>query len=105
MVNRGSMKFFALIGAAGYVAPRHMKAIKDVGGDLKAALDPKDSVGVLDSYFSDARFFVEFERFSRYIEKLRRSGEKIDYLSVCSPNHLHDAHTLFGLRADADVIC
>ena len=99
------MKTFALIGAAGYVAPRHMRAIRDVGGDLKVALDPKDSVGVIDSYFPDARFFVEFERFDRHIDKLRRSGEPIDYLSICSPNYLHDAHVRFGLRADANVIC
>ena len=99
------MKFFALIGAAGYIAPRHMKAIKAVGGDLKVAFDPKDSVGVLDSYFPDANFFVEFERFDRYIDKLRRRGEKIDIVSICSPNYLHDAHCRFALRSQADVIC
>jgi UDP-N-acetyl-2-amino-2-deoxyglucuronate dehydrogenase len=99
------MKSFALIGAAGYIAPRHMRAIKAVGGDLKVALDPKDSVGVIDSYFPGARFFVEFERFDRYIDKLRRTGERIDYVSVCSPNYLHDAHTRFALRSDADAIC
>ena len=99
------MKSFALIGAAGYIAPRHMRAIRDVGGDLKVTLDPQDSVGIIDSYFPDARFFVEFERFDRHIDKLRRSGEKIDYVSICSPNYLHDAHTRFALRADADVIC
>ena len=100
-----TMKSFALIGAAGYVAPRHMKAISDVGGELKVAFDPKDSVGVLDSHFPDARFFVEFERFDRHIDKLRRSKDKIEYVSICSPNHLHDAHTRFALRSDADVIC
>ena len=99
------MKSFAMIGAAGYVAPRHMRAIREVGGDLKVALDPQDSVGVIDSYFPDARFFVEFERFDRHIDKIRRSGKKIDYVSICSPNYLHDAHTRFALRADADVIC
>jgi UDP-N-acetyl-2-amino-2-deoxyglucuronate dehydrogenase len=99
------MKSFALIGAAGYVAPRHMRAIKDVGGDLKVALDPHDSVGVLDSYFPDARFFVEFERFDRHIDKLRRSNEPIDYVSICSPNYLHDAHVRFALRSDAGAIC
>jgi UDP-N-acetyl-2-amino-2-deoxyglucuronate dehydrogenase len=99
------MKSFALIGAAGYIAPRHMRAIKTVGGDLKVAFDPKDSVGVIDSHFPDARFFVEFERFDRYIDKARRSGEKIDYVSICSPNYLHDAHTRFALRSDADAIC
>src|ERR1043165_9962505 len=99
------MKSFALIGAAGYIAPRHMRAIKAVGGDLRVALDPKDSVGIIDSYFPDARFFVEFERFDRYIDKLRRTGEKVDYVSICSPNYLHDAHTRFALRSDADAIC
>ena len=99
------MTSFALIGAAGYVAPRHMRAIRDVGCELKVALDPQDSVGIIDSYFPDARFFVEFERFDRHIDKLRRTGEKIDYVSICSPNYLHDAHTRFALRADADVIC
>lgn len=99
------MKNFALIGAAGYIAPRHLKAIKDTGNDLIAALDPFDSVGVLDSYFPHADFFVEFERFDRHIEKLRRQNVRLDYLSVCSPNYLHDAHIRFGLRHGADVIC
>jgi len=99
------MTSFALIGAAGYVAPRHLQAIKAVGGDLKAALDPSDSVGIIDSYFPDAHFFTEFERFDRYIDKLSRRGEKIDYMTVCSPNYLHDAHCRFGLRSGADVIC
>lgn len=96
---------FALIGVAGYVAPRHLRAIKETGGDLKAALDPADSVGVLDSYFPEARFFVEFERFDRHIDKLRRQGEAIDYVSICSPNYLHDAHSRFALRSGADAIC
>ncbi len=99
------MKTFALIGAAGYVAPRHMRAIKEIGGELKVALDPQDSVGVIDGYFPDARFFVEFERFDRHIDKLRRSGETIDYVSICSPNYLHDAHVRFALRSEADAIC
>jgi UDP-N-acetyl-2-amino-2-deoxyglucuronate dehydrogenase len=99
------MTSFALIGAAGYVAPRHMKAIKAVGGDLKVAYDPNDSVGVIDSHFPDANFFTEFERFDRHVDKLRRRGEKIDYVSICSPNHLHDAHCRFALRSDADAIC
>jgi UDP-N-acetyl-2-amino-2-deoxyglucuronate dehydrogenase len=99
------MKNFALIGAAGYVAPRHMKAIRETGNRLIAALDPFDSVGIIDSYFPDADFFVEFERFDRHIEKLKRQGTKVDYVSVCSPNYLHDAHIRFGLRAGADVIC
>lgn len=96
---------FALIGAAGYVAPRHMRAIKETGNVLKAALDPSDSVGIIDSYFPDARFFTEFERFDRYIEKLKRKGDSIDYVSICSPNYLHDAHIRFALRSGADAIC
>ncbi len=99
------MKKFALIGAAGYVAPRHMKAIKSVGGDLVAAFDPADSVGVIDSHFPDARFFTEFERFDRHIDKIARQGKGVDYVSICSPNYLHDAHARFGLRSGADVIC
>jgi len=99
------MKNFALIGAAGYIAPRHLQAIKDTGNNLIAALDPFDSVGILDSYFPKADFFVEFERFDRHIEKLKRQGVDLDYVSVCSPNYLHDAHIRFGLRHGADVIC
>jgi UDP-N-acetyl-2-amino-2-deoxyglucuronate dehydrogenase len=99
------MKNFALIGAAGYIAPRHMKAIKDTGNNLIAALDKHDSVGILDSYFPDADFFTEFERFDRHLEKLKRQGIKTDFVSVCSPNYLHDAHIRFGLRIGADVIC
>jgi UDP-N-acetyl-2-amino-2-deoxyglucuronate dehydrogenase len=99
------MKRFALIGAAGYIAPRHMKAIKDTGNILTAAYDKFDSVGIIDSMFPNADFFVEFERFDRHIEKLKRGENKIDFLSVCSPNYLHDAHIRFGLRVGADVIC
>lgn len=99
------MKNFALIGAAGFIAPRHMKAIKDTGNVLMAALDKFDSVGIIDSHFPDADFFTEFERFDRHLEKLRRTGKKVDYVSVCSPNYLHDAHIRFGLRIGADVIC
>ena len=99
------MKNFVLIGAGGYIAPRHMKAIKDTGNNLLAAIDKHDSVGILDSYFPEADFFTEFERFDRHVEKLRRQGTKIDYVSVCSPNYLHDAHIRFGLRIGADVIC
>lgn len=99
------MTSFALIGAAGYIAPRHMKAMKAVGGELKVAFDPNDSVGVMDSYYPDAHFFTEFERFDRHVDKLKRRGERIDYVSICSPNYLHDAHVRFGLRADSDVIC
>jgi len=99
------MKNFALIGASGYIAPRHMRAIKETGNDLIAALDPNDSVGIIDSYFPDAAFFTEYERFDRHLEKLKGADKKIDYLSVCSPNYLHDAHIRFGLRHGADVIC
>lgn len=99
------MKRFALIGAAGYIAPRHMGAIKQNGHSIVCALDRFDSVGVLDSFFPSADFFTEFERFDRHIEKLRLKGMPIDYVSVCSPNYLHDAHIRFGLRNDADVIC
>lgn len=101
------MKNFALIGAAGYIAPRHLKAIKETGNRLVCATDPADSVGVLDSYFDDVDFFVEFERFDRHVEKLRRinEGKEIHYVSICSPNYLHDAHIRFALRVDADAIC
>lgn len=98
-------KTFGLIGAAGYVAPRHMRAIKDVGGDLKVAFDPNDSVGVIDQHFPQADFFIEFERFDRHVDKLRRRGEELDYISICSPNYLHDAHCRFALRAGAAAIC
>ena len=98
-------KNFALIGAAGYIAPRHMKAIKDTNNDLLAAVDKTDSVGIIDSYFPEAAFFTEFERFDRHLEKLKRKEQTIDYVSVCSPNYLHDAHIRFGLRYGADVIC
>lgn len=94
-----------MIGVGGYIAPRHMKAIKAVGGDLAVAFDPKDSVGIIDNHFPDAYFFVEFERFDRHIDKMRRRGQKLDYVSICSPNYLHDAHCRFALRAGADAIC
>ncbi|MFC2107756.1 Gfo/Idh/MocA family protein [Bacteroidota bacterium] len=97
---------FALIGAAGYIAPRHMKAIKDTGNNLVAALDKNDSVGIIDSYFPQSDFFVETERFDRHIDKLRRKGEKkVEYISICSPNYLHDAHIRLALRNDAHAIC
>ncbi|MEO9004559.1 MAG: Gfo/Idh/MocA family oxidoreductase [Ginsengibacter sp.] len=99
------MKDFALIGAAGYIAPRHLKAIKNTNNNLLAAFDPFDSVGIMDSYFPAADFFVEFERFDRHIDKLKRRGRPIDYVSICSPNYLHDSHIRFGLRSNADVIC
>jgi len=99
------MKRFALIGAAGYIAPRHMKAIKNTGNILVAALDKCDSVGIIDHYFPEADFFTEFERFDRYIDKLKRQGEPINYISICSPNYLHDAHIRWALRMGADAIC
>lgn len=99
------MKKFALIGAAGYIAPRHLKAIKETGNKLVAALDKFDSVGIMDSYFPEADFFTEFERFDRHLEKLRRKNQAIDFVSVCTPNYLHDAHIRFGLRHNTDVIC
>ena len=99
------MKNFALIGAAGFVAPRHMKAVKETGNNLLAALDKNDSVGVLDSYFPEADFFTEFERFDRHVDKLRRKGKKIDYVSIASPNYLHDSHIRFALRSGANAIC
>jgi UDP-N-acetyl-2-amino-2-deoxyglucuronate dehydrogenase len=96
---------FALIGAAGFIAPRHLKAIKETKNNLVAALDKFDSVGIIDSFFPNADFFVEYERFDRHIDKLRRKGHKIDYVSICSPNYLHDAHMRFALRSGADAIC
>lgn len=98
---------FALIGAGGYIAPRHLRAIRDTGNRLLAAVDPKDSVGILDAYAFDVAFFTEIERFDRHLEKLRRGPEenRIHYISVCSPNYLHDAHCRLALRVGADVIC
>jgi len=97
---------FGLIGAAGYIAPRHMKAIKETHNNLIAALDKFDSVGIIDSYFPQASFFTESERFDRHLDKLRRKGEqKIDFVSICSPNYLHDAHIRLALRNDANAIC
>ena len=101
------MQNFALTGVAGYVAPRHLKAIRETGNRLVAALDPFDSVGILDSFFPDCTFFTEYERFDRYLEKLKR-GEKEDqvrWISICSPNHLHDAHVRTALRVGADALC
>lgn len=105
MPNGTERPYFALIGAAGYIAPRHMRAIKDNNGVIRTALDVSDSVGILDSHFADVRFFTEFERFDRYLDRCRREGPKIDYVTVCSPNYLHDAHVRFALRAEADAIC
>lgn len=101
------MKNFALTGVAGYIAQRHLQAIKDTGNVLVAAVDPHDSVGIMDKYFPNAGFFTEFERFDRYLEMLRRGPKEssINYLTVCSPNHLHDAHIRLALRIGADAIC
>ncbi|HET8654112.1 MAG TPA: Gfo/Idh/MocA family oxidoreductase [Longimicrobiaceae bacterium] len=101
------MANFALTGLAGYIAPRHLQAIRDTGNRLVAAMDPHDAVGVVDSYFPDAAFFTEFERFDRHLEMLRRDSaeNRVQYVSVCSPNHLHDAHIRLALRIGADAIC
>jgi UDP-N-acetyl-2-amino-2-deoxyglucuronate dehydrogenase len=100
------MKNFALIGAAGYIAPRHMKAIKETGNNLVCALDPYDGIGIMDSYFPEADFFTEPERFDRHLDKLRRQGDKkIDFVSICSPNYMHDAHIRMALRNQAHAIC
>ncbi len=100
------MKRFALIGAAGYIAPRHMKAIKETGNDLVAACDTNDSVGIIDSYFPNASFFTEFERFDRFVDKWHREHDKrIEYVAITSPNYLHDAHIRFALKNGADAIC
>ena len=98
-------KKFGLIGAAGYIAPKHMAAIKFTGNNLIAAFDPNDSVGILDSYFPNTNFFTEFERFDRYVDKCRRKNVEIKYISICSPNYLHDSHIRFVLRSEADAIC
>lgn len=101
------MSNFALIGASGFIAPRHMAAIKATGHQLIAALDPSDSVGIIDSYFPESSFFTEFERFDRHLDKLRRIGGagKVEHMAICSPNYLHDSHIRFALRSDSDVIC
>ena len=105
MTKKNKQTQYALIGAAGYIAPRHMRAMKETGGNLVSAYDPNDSVGVIDSHFPDTRFFTEFERFDRHIDKLTRKEDHVDYVSICSPNYLHDAHCRFGMRSGADVIC
>lgn len=105
MTVQQAQRSFALIGAAGYIAPRHMQAIRETGHSLVAALDPSDSVGVIDSYFPNTSFFTEFERFDRHIDKLRRDQEPVQYVSICSPNYLHDSHIRFSLRSGADAIC
>ncbi|MEX0686763.1 MAG: Gfo/Idh/MocA family oxidoreductase [Balneolales bacterium] len=101
------MKNFAITGVAGYIAPRHLEAIKNTGNDLVAAVDPHDSVGILDRYFPDVSFFTEYERFDRHLEKLRRGTvkDRVDYVTICSPNHLHDAHIRQAMRIGAEPIC
>jgi UDP-N-acetyl-2-amino-2-deoxyglucuronate dehydrogenase len=100
-----NQKKFAIIGVGGYIAVRHLRAIKETQNILLATLDPSDSVGIIDSYFPDSHFFVEFERFDRHVDKLRRSGIQLDYVSICSPNYLHDSHIRFALRSGASAIC
>ena len=99
------MKRFGLLGAAGFVAPRHMRAIRETGNALAVAMDVNDSVGVIDSYFPDADFFTEFERLDRHVDLLRRKGEGLDHISICSPNYLHDSHVRFALRSDTSPVC
>ena len=99
------MKRFALIGASGYIAPKNVQAIRDTENSLVAATDPHDNVGFLDSYFPAAAFFTEFERFDRYMDKLKNQNHEIDFVSICSPNYLHDAHIKSTLRWGADAIC
>jgi UDP-N-acetyl-2-amino-2-deoxyglucuronate dehydrogenase len=99
------MKNFALIGVAGFIAPRHLRAIKETGNNLVAALDKFDQVGIIDSYFPNADFFTEFERFDRHLDKLKRQNIKIDFVSICTPNYLHDSHIRFALRHHANAIC
>lgn len=99
------MKKFALIGAAGYIAPRHLNAIKETGNDLVVAMDINDSVGIMDSHFPEAEFFTEFEAFQAFVEDQTLKGEKLDYVSICSPNYLHSSHMKYALRNGIDVIC
>ncbi len=100
-----SKKKFAVIGVGGYIASRHLRAIKETGNELVASLDPCDSVGIIDQFFPDSDFFVDFERFDRHIDRLRRKGTNVDYVSICSPNYLHDSHIRFALRSGANAIC
>ncbi|MEE0267556.1 MAG: Gfo/Idh/MocA family oxidoreductase [Bacteroidales bacterium] len=99
------MKNFGIIGVGGYIAPRHLKAIKETGNNLIVALDKNDSVGIMDSYFPQCSFYTEYERFDRFVEKIKHTKDKLDFVTVCTPNYLHDSHIRFGLRAGADVIC
>ena len=100
-----AMKTFALIGAAGYVAPRHVRAVKETGNVLLAAIDPHDNIGFLDNYYPETRFFTKFERFDRYMDKLKNENNGVDFVSICSPNHLHDTHIKSALHWSADAIC
>ena len=100
-----SKKKFAVIGVGGYIAAKHLRAIRETGNELVASLDPCDSVGLIDQYFPNSDFFVEFERFDRHIDKVRRTGTNVDYVSICSPNYLHDSHIRFALRSGAHAIC
>ena len=104
-MSQTKSKNFAIIGVAGFVATRHLRAIRETGNNLVAALDRFDSVGIIDSYFPAADFFVEYERFDRHLDKLKRKGVRIDYVSICTPNYLHDSHIRFALRQGADAIC
>lgn len=99
------MKNFGIIGVGGYIAPRHLKAIKETENNLIVALDKNDSVGIMDSYFPQCSFYTEYERFDRFVEKIKHTKDKLDFVTVCTPNYLHDSHIRFGLRAGADVIC
>lgn len=99
------MKRFALIGAGGYIAPRHLRAIKDTGHQLVVAMDVNDSVGIMDSHFPDAEFFTEFEQFEAFVEDEKLQGRKLDYVAICSPNYLHSAHMKFALKNGIEVIC
>jgi UDP-N-acetyl-2-amino-2-deoxyglucuronate dehydrogenase len=99
------MKKFALIGAAGYIAPRHLKAIKETGNTLTVAMDVNDSVGIMDSHFPEAEFFTEFEEFEAYVEDQKLKGEKLDYVAICSPNYLHAPHMKYALKNGIEVIC
>ena len=105
MAQTAAKHHFGIIGAAGYIAPRHMDAIRKIDGDVLAAMDPSDSVGIIDRHFPRARFFVNFERFSEFVHHEKLAGRKIDYMTICSPNHLHKSHISYALRADCDAIC
>ena len=104
-MKKENMKNFALIGASGYIAPRHMKAIKETGNDLVVAMDTYDGIGIMDSNFPQADFFTEFERFSAFVDSFKRDGNKIDYMAITTPNYLHDSHIRFALKSGSNAIC